>query len=93
MSDEPRNETSNAIYMNLLGAYLALVQMRDYVRFLAKVTEPRDGDHPELMVRPEELVWCFSGLGTDLNDLADTIRWAARATHQLTNMGGPPGTD
>lgn len=81
MSDESREHdvTSNALYMNLLAAYLALVQMRDHMRFLAKVTEPRDRDNPELLVRPEELVWCFSSAATDLNEIAETVRWSVDA--------------
>jgi hypothetical protein len=61
-------------------AHLALVQARDHLRLLARLTEPRtDADDAELPLSPIALAWCFHRLAGELDDIVRAAHWPGRA--------------
>ena len=80
MSDEVEaRDQAPAVYINLVAAYITLVQMRDYLRFLAKVSEPGSDDDQEALFHPRALAWGFASMASDLSEVADAVRWSADA--------------
>jgi hypothetical protein len=60
-------------------AHLALVQARDHLRLLARLTEPRiAADDDELPLSPLALAHCFDRLARDLDDIVNAARWPGR---------------
>lgn len=57
-------------------ALLALVQTRDQLRLLARLTEPAaSDDDAELAVSPIALAHCFDRLAGDLQGVIDAAHW------------------
>ncbi|MFC5592973.1 XAC0095 family protein [Lysobacter niastensis] len=57
-------------------AHLALVQTRDHLRLLARLTEPRtDTGADELPLCPLALAHCFDRLARDLDEVVGAAVW------------------
>lgn len=60
-------------------AQLALVQTRDHLRLLARLTEPQaDAGADELALCPLALAHCFDRLARDLDHVVDAALWHRR---------------
>ncbi|TDK21059.1 hypothetical protein E2F46_15275 [Luteimonas aestuarii] len=60
-------------------AHLALLQLRDHLRLLARLTEPAvvSGDE-EIPVSPEALAQCFERMARDLDGVLAATTWPHR---------------
>lgn len=60
------------------SAHLDLVQMRDHLRLLAKLTDTGTAasDHDKLF-RADALAWWFTRLARDLGEIVDATYWSA----------------
>ncbi|MDR7133271.1 hypothetical protein J2X06_000455 [Lysobacter niastensis] len=57
-------------------AHLALVQTRDQLRLLARLTEPgHAADDGELSLSPLALAHCFDRLASELDGIVDAAQW------------------
>ena len=69
-------DTFDAGYLLPEDALLALVQTRDQLQLLARLTEPAAAqDDAELAVSPVALAHCFDRLAGDLQGVIDAARW------------------
>ncbi|MBF6025388.1 XAC0095 family protein [Lysobacter niastensis] len=63
-------------YLLTENAHLELLQVRDQLRLLARLTEPvASGDAAELALSPLALAHCFERLAIDLDGVIDAARW------------------
>jgi len=69
-------DTLDIGYLLPEDALLALVQARDQLRLLARLTEPAAAqDDAELAVSPVALAHCFDRLAGDLQGVIDAAHW------------------
>ncbi|MBF6023442.1 hypothetical protein IU514_05280 [Lysobacter niastensis] len=62
-------------------AHLALVQARDHLRLLARLTEPRtEAGDDEVPLSPLALAHCFDRLAGDLDGIVQAAHWPGRAS-------------
>ena len=71
------------------SAHLDLIQMRDHLRLLAKLTDTGTAasDHDKLF-RADSLAWWFSRLARDLSEIVDATYWSGDAPPATANHRG-----
>ena len=69
------------------SAHLDLVQMRDHLRLLAKLTDTGTAasDHDKLF-RADSLAWWFTRLALDLGEILDATYWSGDVTRPPANQ-------
>jgi hypothetical protein len=68
------------VYVLPEQAHLALVQMRDHLRLLARLTETgTEASCHDNILRPDAMAWCFSRLARDLDDIVGVAYWSEAA--------------
>lgn len=72
-----RPTTTPAAWLLPEPAHLSLIQMRDHLRLLARLTDTGTAaSDVAAKVTPDAMAWCFSRLARDLDDVIDATRWS-----------------
>ena len=72
-----RPTTTPAAWLLHEPAHLSLIQMRDHLRLLARLTDTGTAaSDVTAKVTPDAMAWCFSRLARDLDDVIDATRWS-----------------
>jgi hypothetical protein len=66
-----------AVYVLPEQAHLDLIQMREHLRLLARLTEVGNLP-PDAQVRPDAFVWSFSRLARDMDRVIDAAYWSPK---------------
>ncbi|MFC3278203.1 XAC0095 family protein [Xanthomonas fragariae] len=81
MSDDVRDAQSHSGYYLPDGAQYRLQQLRDHMRFLARLAQPRTQAEEQLRqpaIRMDELACCLELLAEQLTQALAQVRWPAR---------------
>ena len=72
-----RPTTTPAAWLLPEPAHLSLIQMRDHLRLLARLTDTgAAASDAAAKVTSEAMAWCFSRLARDLDDVIDAAHWS-----------------
>jgi hypothetical protein len=72
-----RPTTTPAAWLLPEPAHLSLIQMRDHLRLLARLTDTGTAaSDATAKVTPDAMAWCFSRLARDLDDVIDAAHWS-----------------
>ena len=76
------------VYVLPEQAHLALVQMRDHLRLLARLTDTgTEASRHDAVLRPDAMAWCFSRLARDLDDIVGVTYWSEAAAEDAARKG------
>jgi hypothetical protein len=82
MSNAPRAHAPVAptVYVIPDHAHLALVQIRDHLRLLTRLTETgTEASAHDAHLRPDAMAWWFSRLSRDIDGILEETYWSADA--------------
>ena len=82
MHDMPRAHETPTVFVIPDHAHLELVQIRDHLRLLTRLTEPGTAasDH-DMQLRPHAMSWWFSRLSRDIDHILEETYWSEAAAN------------
>ena len=83
MPEHPRAHETPTVFVIPDHAHLELVQIRDHLRLLTRLTETGTAasDH-DMHLRPDALAWWFSRLSRDIDHILEETYWSAAAASE-----------
>ena len=73
------------VYVITEQAHLELIQLRDHLRLMAKLTQPgSNASRHDVLLHPHALAWWFSRMSKDVDDIVDAAFWSAAANRDAT---------
>ena len=71
------------VYVISEQAHLELIQLRDHLRLMAKLTQPgSNASRHDVLLHPHALAWWFSRMSKDVDDIVDAAFWSAEAANK-----------
>ena len=70
-------------------AHVELIQLRDHLRLMAQLTEVgSNASRHDARLRPDALVWWFSRLSKDIDDIVGATYWSGEVAESAPSHAG-----